>query len=111
MKEFLTQNLEWVLAAVGLIVFAFHVVRLVRKAKRIDREGFVTDAVVSRIEAVTDSNRTSSSFATYVIFTDRDGVTRECPMSLTANAEHDVGQALRIKYIPGDYKIVREVKE
>ena len=111
MIEFLTQNLEWVLAAAALIVFALQVVRLVRKAKRIDREGYTADAVVSRIEEVQDSKRTSTAYATYVIFTDREGITRECPMSLTVNVEYDVGQALRIKYIPGDYKLVRALKE
>lgn len=111
MKEFLTQNFEWILAAAALMLFAVQVIRIVRKAKRIDREGLVADAVVSRIEEVRDPEIASSSYVSYVKFTDRDGVTRECPMALTPNIEYDIGQRLRIKYSPGDYKMVREAKD
>ena len=39
MKEFLMQNLEWILAVVGFVVFAVLVAGAVRKAKRIERDG------------------------------------------------------------------------
>ena len=111
MKEFLVQNMEWLLAAAALIVFIVLAVRLVKKAKKIDREGLVADAVVSGFKEAWDSETHSTSYTTYVRFTDRDGVVRECPMSLTRQVEHSVGDELRIKYIPGEYKLVREVKE
>ena len=98
MKEFLTQHLELVLAAAAVCVFAIAVVRLLRKAKRIDREGL-------------DSETHSRSYTTMVRFTDRDGVVRECPMAISSEIKYEVGQELRIKYLPGEYKMVREVKE
>lgn len=110
MKEFLMQNLEWILAVVGFVVFAVLVAGAVRKAKRIERDGLLAVAVVSRIEETKDIERTNSSYTTYVKFTDKDGVTRECPMAMTQSVEYDVGQEVRIKYLPGDYKMVREAK-
>ena len=104
------QNLEWVFGIASLIIFALLVVRMVRKAKRIDREGLMAEAVVSKIEEDRDLETAGTSYITYVKFTDRDGVTRECPMSMTPNIEYEVGSKLRIKYIPGEYKMVREAK-
>ncbi len=111
MKEFLTQHLELVLAAAAVCVFAIAVVRLLRKAKRIDREGLVANAVVSGFRESYDSETHSRSYTTMVRFTDRDGVVRECPMAISSEIKYEVGQELRIKYLPGEYKMVREVKE
>ncbi len=111
MKEFLTQHFEFLFAAVALCVFAVAVVRLLKKAKRIDREGLVADAVVSGFRESYDSETHSRSYTTMVRFTDRDGVKRECPMSVSSEIEYEVGQELRIKYLPDDWKMVRPVKE
>ncbi len=111
MKEFIAQHLELLLAAVALCVFAVAVVRLLKKAKRIDREGLVVDAVVSGFRESYDSETHSRSYTTMVRFTDRDGVERECPMSISSEIEYEVGQEIRIKYLPGEYKMVRLVKE
>ena len=111
MKEFLTQHIDLVLAVIGLCVFAFFFVRTLKKAKKIDREGLVASAVVSRVELDRDVDTASDSYLTYVRFTDRDGVVRECPMAISSEIKYEVGQELRIKYLPGEYKMVREVKE
>lgn len=111
MKEFLAQHLELVLAAAAVCVFVTAFVRLLKKAKRIDREGLVADAVVSGFRESYDAETHSRSYTTMVRFTDRDGVERECPMAISSKIEYEVGQELRIKYLPGEYKMVRLVKE
>ena len=110
MKEFLTQHIDLVLAVIGLCVFAFFFVRTLKKAKKIYREGLVASAVVSRVELDRDVDTASDSYLTYVRFTDRDGVQREAAMARTPKAEYAVGQELHIKYLPGEYKMVREYK-
>ncbi len=110
MKEFLAQHMELLLAAVGLCIFVIAVVRMLKKAKKIDREGLVADAVVSRVEEDRDVESASTSYLTYVTFTDRDGTAREAVMARTLKPEHTEGEELYIKYLPGDYKMVREFK-
>ena len=109
MKEFLAQHMELLLAAVGLCIFVIAVVRMLKKAKKIDREGLVADAVVSRVERIWDESD-GTSYITYVKYMDRDGVERESKMSLTPQIEYSTGDEVRIKYLPGKYKMVREAK-
>ncbi len=112
MKEFLTQNLNWILGVAVAAVFGYQVYRALKKAKKIDAEGVETDAVVSRVEELWDEDgHSSSSYTTYVTFKDPDGVERECPMTLTQEVEYETGDRLRIRYLPGDYKMVRPVKK
>ncbi len=110
MKEFFTQHLDLVLAFVGACVFVFFLVKTIKKAKKIDREGIVASAVVSRVEEDRDVESASTSYLTYVTFTDRDGTAREAVMARTLKPEHTEGEELYIKYLPGDYKMVREFK-
>ena len=110
MKEFLTQNLSWILPAIFISIFAIQAIWLLKKAKKIDREGIITEAVVSRITEHWDAESVSSSYTTYVEYKDETGTLRESPMTLTQKVEHDPGEKLLIRYIPGDDKLVREVK-
>lgn len=105
-------NLIFVAAiAVFIVVFAIGLIPLLRKAKKIDKEGIETDAVVSRVERDFDTPDTSgSSYYTYVEFTDQDGVRRECVMTMGITAEFEQGDKVRIKYIPGQYDMVRLAK-
>ncbi|MBR2546224.1 MAG: hypothetical protein IKE93_08690 [Erysipelotrichaceae bacterium] len=42
---------------------------------------------------------------------DEKGEIHESPMTLTSVVEHEEGEKLRIRYIPGKYDMVRKVKE
>ena len=111
MKEFFAENGIWIIGAICVIVFVIRVVLTLKKAKKIDREGIETDAVVSKIVETYDPENHSSSYTTYVKYMDRDGNTLESPMTLTNCPEHSEGDEVRIKYIPGDKKLGREVKQ
>ena len=110
MKEFVVQHWTWILGAVVVIVFVVRAVLLLKKAKKIDREGLEADAVVSRIVEHYDPENHSSSYTTYVSYTDRDGRTVESPLAVGSSAGYAQGDTLRIRYLPGDRKLVREVK-
>ena len=105
--NFLSEHLEWILGAAAVILFLVQAVRALKKAKRIDSEGIVTDAVVSRIEEIWDPDTLSSSYTTYVRYITEDGETLESPLSLTADVTYDKGQQLRIRYVPGVRDMVR----
>ncbi len=111
MKEFLSKYLEVIIGAVFFMVFVFQVIRLLKKAKRIDRQGDVTAGIVSRVEELWDPETHSSSYITYVRYRDENGVTRESPMALTPNVEHEEGDEVLIRFMPGEYDMVREIKE
>lgn len=111
MKEFFLEHLELIVGAITVAVFAFEAVRTLRKAGKIDREGIETDAEVSRIDEIYDPDTSSSSYTTYVRYTDADGNTLESPMDLSSDIRYSTGDRVRIKYIPGDHSIVREVKQ
>lgn len=105
----MSDNLIFIIAiAVFLVVFGIALMRVMKKAKRIDQTGIETDAVVSRIEKDFDTPDTSgSSYYTYVEFTDNEGVKRECVMSMNITVDYKIGDKVRIKYIPGEYDMVR----
>ncbi len=79
------------------------------KSEKIDSEGVETDAVVSRIEETWDTDPSDASYTTYVTYRDENGETRESPMALTVNRQYNEGDRLRIRFIPGDYSMVRTI--
>ncbi len=103
-------NLEYILIAIVVAVFAVRAYMLVKKANKIDEEGVETEAVVSRIEDISMVGD-PETYTTYVVFTDDQGVERECPMTLSKTITHDVGDEVTIRYIPGQYELVREAKD
>ncbi|MBQ6540580.1 MAG: hypothetical protein IJL71_06115 [Oscillospiraceae bacterium] len=107
MKEFLTKNFSWIIGFVFVGIFALKAYITLKKAKKIDREGIETDAVVSRIEEHWDPETASSSFTTYVEYRDDTGELVESPMALTGYVPYAEGQRVRIRFIPGDRKMVR----
>ena len=109
--EFLEQHFSLILGFAFAGVFLYQAVRILKKADRIDKEGVETTAVVSRIEEIYDPDTTSSSWTTYVQYRDKKGILRESPVSLTADVQHEVGEQLRIRYMPDDDELVREVKQ
>jgi hypothetical protein len=110
MKEFLASHLELIVGIITVGVFAAEMVRLIIKARKIDREGIETDAEVSRIDEVYDPETVSSSYTTYVRYTDRDGQTLESAMDLSPGILYSVGDRVRIKYIPGERELVRKAE-
>ena len=109
--EFLQKYLYWIIGALIVIVFVYQAGKALRKAKRIDAEGVETDAVVSRVEGHWDVENAASTYTTYVRYTDDRGRLRESPMALTSSAEYEKGDKLRIRYLPGDYEMVRLAEE
>lgn len=111
MKAFLTSNLSWILPLVFVLVFLLILVRTLRKARKIDREGIITDAVVSRVWEDSDAESAGTSYVTCVTYRDEEGKERESFLARTMRPEYVVGQELQIRYIPGEHKIVRPVKD
>ncbi|MBP5224732.1 MAG: DUF3592 domain-containing protein [Lachnospiraceae bacterium] len=109
MKEFLTQNFEWVIGAAFLLVFMIYVVHMMKKAKRIDREGITADGVVTRVEHDCSAD-SGDTYTTYVEYRDEKGELHESVMSMNSVQEFRQGEKLRIRYIPGEYKYARPVK-
>ncbi|MBR1757370.1 MAG: hypothetical protein IJ744_01410 [Lachnospiraceae bacterium] len=110
MKVFISEHIDLVFMLIALCVFIFLVVRTIKKARKIDTEGIVASAVVSKIVEDNDPDSAGISYVTYVTFTDQDGTVREAAMKLTSRPENTVGQEVYIKYLPGNYKMVREFK-
>lgn len=92
-------------------IFAIKLSRLLKKAHRIDAEGIETDGVISRIEeALTTEDGGIGSTYTYVSYVDETGTRREGALSI-GGGPYEVGQQIRIKYIPGEYDMVRAAKK
>ena len=91
----------------GITVFVIAAVYLIVRAKNIDKKGVETDAVVSQIKEYYDTDNGTSSYRLYVSFTDDGGIERESIMIAGGDIGFTVGDRVRIKYIPGKYKIVR----
>ena len=108
--DFIANHLELVFGIIAVTVFAILCVRAVKRAHRIDREGIETDAVVSAVKEHFDPDLIDSTYTTYVTYTDRDGRTVESPMTLEDSVSYEIGDKVRIKYIPGDTKMVRPVE-
>ena len=103
-------TLEIILAIAAILIFAVMAYFKIRQAKQIDAEGIETDAVVSRIERQTDADGNFDGYATYVSYTDENGQKRESFLASETQTSFQKGMQLRIKYLPGNYKMVREAR-
>ena len=110
MMEFIRDHIELIVGVITVGVFTVEAVGALKKAKKIDETGTETDATVSRIDEIWDPDTASSSYTTYVSYTDGDGHVRESAMTLSSDIQYDVGEHVRIKYSPDEYGLVREVK-
>lgn len=111
MVEFLEENAVLLLGIVIVVIPVILVMRALLKARRIDREGTEADAVVTRVEENVDPDSAGSSWSTYVEYEDENGKLRESYLALTVYPEYEVGQKVRIKYVPGVHDLVRTVNE
>lgn len=101
--------LEILLVVAAVIVFAVMAYFKVKQAKQIDAEGIVTDGVVTRIEEGTDSDGMSDgTHQVFVRYTDENGKERESFLAQNMDKPYKKGTQIRIKYLPGNYKMVRE---
>ena len=109
--EFIEKHFELILGTFAVIIFILMALKALKKTKKIEERGIMTDAVISRIEEIWDPDTASSSYTTYVEYKDEKGDLRESPMSLDANIRYREGDKVRIRFLPGDYEMVRIVKE
>ncbi len=109
--RFLSEHFMLIIITAGVLIFVIKLVSLLKRAKRIDQNGIETDAVVSRVEKDLETDTSGSSFYTYVQYKDERGNVRESCMSMSSDMQFEVGDRIRIKFIPGEYDMVREAKE
>lgn len=109
-RGFVSLHLDLVLFAIAAVVFVILAANVIRRARKIDRDGVETDAVVSRIDENYDPDLNESTYTIVVKYRDDNGETIESPMALDPSERYEVGQKVRIKYIPGLHQQVRPVK-
>lgn len=108
--DFIREHIEVLFGALVISVFIIKLALVLKKARRIDNEGTVTEATVVRIEENMDSEG-SITYETIVRYRDDQGTVRESPMAYTGFPEHAVGDTVMIRYIPGEFDLVREAKD
>ena len=105
--EFLKQYWTWIVGAVIIVTVVFQFVKTFMKARKIDQEGIEADARISKIEFMRGDEDTSDSYTAYVVFKGQDGLEHECNAGFCEANQYREGQPVRIKYIPGEYDLVR----
>ena len=107
LKEFAARHLELLfgIAVVGGFLIAAGIA--LKRAKKIDRDGIETDAVVSGIVSHYNPGTHDTGYTIYVSYTADRGERIESPLALDPKEEYTVGQTVRIKYVPGMKKMVR----
>lgn len=110
MEAFLQNYFVWIVGAGVVLAFVIKLASLLKKAKKIDREGVVADAVISRVEYenVPDG---SDGYIIYASYTDENGVQRESKAGLFITPEYQEGEQVKIRFLPGSYDLVRIVKD
>ena len=111
MSGFLSRHLELIFGVLIVFSFIFWACRALKKAKKIDREGIVCEASVSRIEQLWDPDSANQTYAVYARYADEKGEIRETPMYYGPEPGYRIGERIRIRYIPGEESLVREVRE
>ena len=109
-REFVSHHLDLVLFVIAAAVFVILAVNVIKRARKIDRDGVETDAVVSRIDENYDPDLNESTYTIVVKYKDDSGEIIESPMALDPSERYEAGQKVRIKYIPGLHQQVRLVK-
>lgn len=109
MSSFIGDHLVLILAVIFIAIAAVSIGRVLGRAKRIDREGTETDAVISRVEYDRDPDG-NDYYNIYARYRDDTGMERESKTGIYAVAEYKEGQKVRIRFLPGEYDLVRIVK-
>ena len=96
-------DIQYMIAAIVVIVIAVVFVITVMRNRRIRKDGIKADAVVSRIEEhdhVDSDGGFTTTYSYYVIYEDRDGNTHEAILSKVMHSGYRVGDELSIQYLP-----------
>ena len=113
MVDFIKENWPIIVGAVLFVIFLIRFLRTLAKhlklSKRIDQEGIEKYAVVSRVVIDTDADGDTTR-TTYVAYRDDTGVERESPLAASITARYEQGDRLMIKFLPGEYDMVKPVK-
>lgn len=110
MAEFFSRYFMLIIILIGVAVFAFKLRSLLKKAHRIDEQGIETDAVVTYVGKDLGTEVSSSSYYTYVRYKDESGTEHESVMTMGSDPEFEEGEELIIRFIPGEYDMVRFVR-
>lgn len=110
MSGFLAQHFMLIIIVIGVAVFIFKLRSLLKKAHRIDDQGIETEAIVTYVGKDLGTDTSSSSYYTYVSYRDETGTERESVMTMGSEPEFEEGEKLVIKFIPGEYDMVRFVR-
>lgn len=110
MAAFLSEHLELVISLVVVCIFLIMLGRLLSRARKIERDGNEVWAVVSRVELerIPDG---SDSYHVYVQYQDEKGTMRESKAGMYVVPEYEQGQRGRIRFLPGQYDMVRIMKD
>ena len=108
MDEFLSRYIITIVAVVFLILVIGRILLLMRRARKIEKEGVEVDAVISRVEYEADPDD-GDAYHIYTRYVDDMGAERESITGIFAVAEYEEGQEVRIRFIPGEYDMVRIV--
>lgn len=110
MAAFFSQHFMLIIIVIGVAVFIVKLRSLLKKAHRIDDQGIETDALVSYVGKDLATDVSSSSYYTYVTYKDEHGTERESIMQMGSDPEFEEGEKLVVKFIPGEYDMVRFVR-
>ncbi|MDO5439268.1 MAG: hypothetical protein Q4F09_04510 [Erysipelotrichaceae bacterium] len=111
MIKTLLSHWEYLLAVLVILVFCIRAYILVRRAKTIDKDGILTEAVVTRIEENWRSEPSETSYSIYVQYSDANGAVVENVLAAGTDKGYSVGQKVRIRYLPGEDGFVRPAEE
>jgi len=106
MSDNVKELLDLAIAGVAVVFIGIKVFLNMKKAGRIDSSGVKAQAVVAEVIR-TRASDDSWMFETKVRFTDKYGESHVCKLDTSIEDEYEEGQELTIKYIPGDYSMVR----
>ncbi len=97
-------------AAIFIAYFVFQIIRIFSKTAKIRKNGIETYAEVTRIDTDTDSEGNTSEYA-IVTYKDESGKKRQADIAVTVFGKYHLGDRIKVRYIPGEYGLVVEVKE
>ena len=103
-------NLKTIAIIIFFIVLIVVFVNAFIKSRKIKNEGIETDGIISRIDEDVNNDGTWIS-KEYISYIDENGKQREAIFALQAFKNHKVNDKIRIKYLPGKYEEVVEVKD
>lgn len=109
MMTFLSEHFVGIILIIFIGIFVFRFRSLLEKAKKIDREGLVREAIVTRVEEDSGTEDSGTAYYSYVQYRDESDQLRESCVSVTPDVPYHKGDKILIKFLPGEYDMVRAV--